>query len=189
MKTYRLGDLIKVTRGMSLSGDYYSTAGEIIRLTLGNFKESGGFKNNTSKDNLFYTGPVKEEFILNEGDIITPLTEQVVGLLGSTARIPESDKYIQSGDIGLIKCISDDIDDSFCYYLISSDFVRRQLSAAAQQTKIRHTSPEKIMGCTVHIPDIIEQRKIGRFLENIDKKIEINNKINDNLHQIYDMVA
>ena len=182
MEKYVLKDLISVKRGMSLSGEYYSTEGDLIRLTLGNFQEEGGFKINTSKDDLYFTGPVKDEFILAEGDIITPLTEQVVGLLGATARIPESGKYIQSGDVALIKCISDKIDDGYCYYLISSDVVRKQLSAAAQQTKIRHTSPEKIMDCEVFIPEVKEQRKVAKLLDGINKKIELNNKINDNLH-------
>lgn len=183
MEKYVLKDLISVKRGMSLSGEYYSTEGDLIRLTLGNFQEEGGFKINTSKDDLYFTGPVKDEFILAEGDIITPLTEQVVGLLGATARIPESGKYIQSGDVALIKCISDKIDDGYCYYLISSDVVRKQLSAAAQQTKIRHTSPEKIMDCEVFIPEVKEQRKVAKLLDGINKKIELNNKINDNLAQ------
>ena len=188
MKKYKLKELINVKRGMSLSGEYYATEGNLIRLTLGNFQEEGGFKINTSKDDLFFTGPVREEFILSEGDIITPLTEQVVGLLGSTARIPESGKYIQSGDVALIKCISDELDDGYCYYLISSDLVRRQLSVAAQQTKIRHTSPEMIMDCEVFIPDVKEQRKIANLLDAINKKIELNNRINDNLAQYASMI-
>lgn len=188
MEKYVLKDLISVKRGMSLSGEYYSTEGDLIRLTLGNFQEEGGFKINTSKDDLYFTGPVKDEFILAEGDIITPLTEQVVGLLGATARIPESGKYIQSGDVALIKCISDKIDDGYCYYLISSDVVRKQLSAAAQQTKIRHTSPEKIMDCEVFIPEVKEQRKVAKILDGINKKIELNNKINDNLAQYASMI-
>ncbi len=188
MKKYKLKELINVKRGMSLSGMYYSAEGNLIRLTLGNFQEKGGFKINTSKDDLFFTGPVREEFILSEGDIITPLTEQVVGLLGATARVPESGKYIQSGDVALIKCISDKLDDGYCYYLISSDLVRRQLSVAAQQTKIRHTSPEKIMDCEVFIPEVNEQRKIANLLDAINKKIELNNKINDNLAQYVSMI-
>lgn len=185
MKKYKLKQLVDIKRGMSLSGEYYSTNGELIRLTLGNFQEKGGFKINTSKDDIYYTGPVKEEFILSEGDIITPLTEQVIGLLGSTARIPESGKYVQSGDIALVKSFSNAIDYDFCYYLISSSLVRRQLSAAAQQTKIRHTSPEKIMDCVVFLPEVKVQKKIAKLLDDINKKIELNNKINDNLqHQL-----
>ena len=191
LKKSRLGELIDVTRGASLSGEYYSTKGEYIRLTCGNFDyHNNCFKENTSKDNLFYTGEFREEFLLEKGDIITPLTEQAIGLLGTTARIPKSGKYIQSQDIALVKCKAGKIDPTFCYYLISSRLVRNQLSAAAQQTKIRHTSPDKIKACTVWIPELDEQITIGRLLASLDDKIHLNKRINDNLEamakQLYD---
>ena len=187
----KLGELVNVTRGMSLSGQYYSEKGELIRLTLGNFNmNGGGFKKNTSKSDLYFTGPVREEFILKKGDIITPLTEQSLGLLGTTARIPESGKYIQSQDVALVRCKPGKIDPNFCYYLVSSLSVKQQLSAAAQQTKIRHTSPEKIMSCTVWVPELQEQERIGALLTAIDSKIELNRSINRNLEalakQLYD---
>ena len=180
-----------MTRGASLSGEYYSTKGEYIRLTCGNFDyRNNCFKENTSKDNLFYTGEFRKEFLLEKDDIITPLTEQAIGLLGTTARIPESGKYIQSQDVALVKCKTGKIDPTFCYYLISSRLVRNQLSAAAQQTKIRHTSPDKIKACTVWIPELDEQRSIGRLLASLDDKIQLNKRINDNLEamarQLYD---
>ena len=150
----------------------------------------GGWKTNTSKDDLYFTGTVKDDFILEKGDIITPLTEQSIGLLGTTARIPESEKYIQSQDVALVKCNIELIDSNFCYYLISSNIVRQQLSTAAQQTKIRHTSPDKIKGCTVWIPELSIQEKIGRILTDIDSKIVLNREINQNLEamakQLYD---
>lgn len=188
---YKLRDLIDVTRGMSLPGEYYSETGEYIRLTMGNFNyNGGGFKENTSKTDIYYTGPVRDEYILNKGDIITPLTEQAIGLLGTTAMIPESGKYIQSQDVALITCKEDKIDHLFCYYLISSDLVKKQLSAAAQQTKIRHTSPDKIMDCTVWIPEMELQKSIGKTLYDIDQKITINTNMNAQLEamakQLYD---
>ena len=188
---YKLGDLVEVTRGASLSGQFYAEEGELIRLTLGNFNmNGGGFKENTSKTDLYFTGPVKDEFILNKGDIITPLTEQSLGLLGTTARVPESGKYIQSQDVALVRCKEGLLDPNFCYYLISSSIVRQQLSAGAQQTKIRHTSPDKIKDCTVWVPEFEEQKKIGRILSDIDEKITLNRQINDNLEamakQLYD---
>lgn len=191
LKKSRLGELIEVTRGASLSGEYYSTKGEYIRLTCGIFDyHNNCFKENTSKDNLFYTGEFREEFLLEKGDIITPLTEQAIGLLGTTARIPKSGKYIQSQDIALVKCKAGKIDPTFCYYLISSRLVRNQLSAAAQQTKIRHTSPDKIKDCTVWIPELDDQKAIGRLLASLDEKIQLNKRINDNLEamakQLYD---
>ena len=191
MTKYKLSELVEVTRGASLSGQFYAEEGKLIRLTLGNFNmNGGGFKENTSKTDLYFTGTVRDEFILNEGDIITPLTEQSLGLLGTTARIPESGKYIQSQDVALVRCKKGLLDPNFCYYLISSSIVRQQLSAAAQQTKIRHTSPEKIKDCTVWVPDFDVQKNIGRILTDIDNKIAINRRINDNLEamakQLYD---
>ena len=191
LKRYRLGELLAVTRGASLSGEYYSTSGEYVRLTCGNFDyQNNSFKENTSKDNLFYTGEFKPKFLMEKGDIITPLTEQAVGLLGSTAIIPESGKYIQSQDVAKITCDESKLDKDFAYYLISSQMIKRQLSAGAQQTKIRHTSPDKIKECVVWIPAIDEQSKIGKLLSDIDRKIALNREINRNLEamarQLYD---
>lgn len=182
LKKYKLGEILDVTRGASLSGEFYATEGEYIRLTCGNFDyQNGCFKENKSKDNLYYVGGFKPEFLMEEGDIITPLTEQAIGLLGSTAIIPESRKYIQSQDVAKIVCKGDLLDKDFAFYLISSALVKQQLSAAAQQTKIRHTSPDKIKNCTVWIPKLIDQKRIGKLLRSLDRKIELNRAINQNL--------
>ena len=191
LKKYKLGEILDVTRGASLSGEFYAPEGEYIRLTCGNFDyQNNCFKENKSKDNLYYTGDFRSEFLMGKGDIITPLTEQTIGLLGSTAIIPESGKYIQSQDVAKIICKEDLLDKDFAFYLISSTLVKQQLSAAAQQTKIRHTSPDKIKDCTVWIPELAEQKRIGKLLRSLDRKIELNRAINQNLEamakQLYD---
>lgn len=189
---HTLGELLDVTRGMSLPGSNYATSGDLIRLTLGNFDYAGNcFKENTSKDNIYYSGVVPKEFIMKAGDIITPLTEQTPGLLGTTARIPESGKYIQSQDVALIKCKTDKLDPLFCYYLVSSSMVKQQLAAGSQQTKIRHTSPDKIKACVVYIPEELSiQHRIGALLTDIDDKIALNCKACAELEalakQVYD---
>ena len=182
MKKYKLGELIEISRGASLSGKYYATKGEYIRLTCGNFDyRNNCFKENTSKDNLYYVGEFKPEFLLEEGDIITPLTEQAIGLLGSTALIPESGKYIQSQDVAKVTCNEELLDKKYAFYLLSSDIVKQQLSAGAQQTKIRHTSPDKIKDCTVWIPNLDVQKRVGQLLSDIDAKIALNRAVNHNL--------
>ena len=180
---HKLGELIDVKRGASLSGEFYATQGDYVRLTCGNFDyQNNSFKVNTSKDNLYYIGDFKSEFLMDKGDIITPLTEQAIGLLGSTAWVPKSGKYIQSQDVAKIIPNEERLDKKFCYYLISSRKVKQQLSAAAQQTKIRHTSPDKIKDCVVWIPSLEEQNNIGQFFYDIDSKIAHNRLINDNLY-------
>lgn len=184
LKKYKLGEILDVTRGASLSGKFYAAEGEYVRLTCGNFDyQNNCFKENKAKDNLYYIGDFKPDFLMKEGDIITPLTEQAIGLLGSTAIIPESGKYIQSQDVAKIVCKEHLLDKDFAFYLISSNLVKQQLSAAAQQTKIRHTSPDKIKDCIVWIPELEEQKRIGKLLRTIDLKIELNRQLNHNLEQ------
>ena len=64
----------------------------------------------------FYAGEIPPEFVLESGDMLVTMTEQAVGLLGSTLIVPEDDRnrlrvllthllkwqfqYIQLGDRG-----------------------------------------------------------------------------------------
>ena len=47
------------------------------------------------------------------------------------------------------------------------------------------------MDCVVYIPDLLSQRKIGKLISGIDKKIDVNEKVNHNLYYKFqsDMVA
>ena len=70
---YKLGEILNVTRGASLSGEFYATEGKYIRLTCGNFDyRNNSFKENKSKDNLFYIGEFKPEFLMKVGGYYYP---------------------------------------------------------------------------------------------------------------------
>ena len=70
MKKCKLGDVLDVKRGTSLSGQYYAELGDKIRLTLGNFDyPNEGFKYNTSKKDIYFT--VGEDKLLASWDIKT----------------------------------------------------------------------------------------------------------------------
>lgn len=178
MNKIKLGDVLDFKRGMSVVGEFYSNEGSYIRLTLGNFTyPECGFKLNTSKDDLYYNGPIRKEFIMKKGDIITPLTEQVRGLLGNTATIPVDDLYIQTQDVAKLIPNEDILDKRFAYYLVSSPVVKKQLDAGSQQTKIRHTSPDKLKDCYAYLPKLDIQKKIAKLMDSFGEKIENNNKI------------
>ena len=182
MEKVLLGDVLDVQRGASLSGEFYSESGNRIRLTLGNFDyPSGGFKINTSKKDIYFTGPINPKFILKKGDLITPLTEQVAGLLGTTAFIPEDNVYIQSGDIGLVTTNENRLLKGYAYYLLNSSIIKRQLGASAQQTKIRHTSPDAIKSCVAWIPSLDQQLRITNILGTLDKRLELCRKMTASL--------
>jgi type I restriction enzyme S subunit len=185
MNKIKLGDVLDFKRGMSVAGEFYSNEGRYVRLTLGNFTyPECGFKFNTSKEDLYYTGTIRKEFIMKKGDIITPLTEQVRGLLGNTATIPEDGLYIQTQDVAKVIPNETKIDKRFAYYLVSSPTVKKQLDAGSQQTKIRHTSPNKLKDCYAYLPELNTQKKIVKLLDSIKDKIETNNKINAELESM-----
>ena len=173
---HKLGKLLRITRGASLPGTGYADEGRYLRLTLANFHEEGGFKDFKSTQGKYFIEPFDSRFLMHKGDLITPLTEQSPGLLGSVAFIPCDDLYIQSQDVGLITCNTEKLDKTFAYYLFLTHSVREQISARSQQTKIRHTSPDKIADVEVHIPDMPTQLRIAGVLGSIDEKIELNRK-------------
>lgn len=74
LKKYKLGEILDVTRGASLGGEFYATEGEYIRLTCGNFDyRNNCFKKNDSKKNIFYTGEFRGNNISLIKEILLPL--------------------------------------------------------------------------------------------------------------------
>ena len=91
LKKYKLGEILDVTRGASLSGEFYAAKGEYVRLTCGNFDyQNNCFKENKAKDNLYYIGDFKPDFLLKEGDIITPRQNRLLGCLALPLSFPKA---------------------------------------------------------------------------------------------------
>ena len=178
-KRYKLGELLRVKHGWAFKGEFFSDTGVQSILTPGNFYESGGFKANPLKDR-FYSGDYPKEYLCSKGDLVVAMTEQAAGLLGSTAIVPEDNRYLHNQRIGLISC-NESLNKDFAYYLFMTQSVRQQISRSASGTKVKHTSPEKIYDVQVDIPKIQTQKNIAFFLSSLDKKIQINNQINQEL--------
>ena len=182
MNRMKLGEILSVKHGWAFKGEYFAEDGEQSILTPGNFFEKGGFKPNNGKER-YYTGTYPKEYLCHKGDLIVAMTQQAEGLLGSTALVPENDKYLHNQRIGLITCDEKRLNKLFAYYLFMTKSVREQLERSSSGTKVKHTSPEKIYDVEEEIPDVISQQKIANLLWSIDEKIANNNAINDNLEQ------
>ena len=182
MNRMKLGEILSVKHGWAFKGEYFAEDGEQSILTPGNFFEKGGFKPNNGKER-YYTGVYPKEYLCHKGDLIVAMTQQAEGLLGSTALVPENDKYLHNQRIGLITCDEKRLNKLFAYYLFMTKSVREQLERSSSGTKVKHTSPEKIYDVEVEIPDVISQQKIANLLWSVDEKIANNKAINDNLEQ------
>lgn len=140
----KLGDLLEIKHGYAFQGEYFANAGSHIVLTPGNFNEEGGFKDKGDKEK-WYNGPIPSDYVLNEGDLIVAMTEQAEGLLGSSAIIPRSGRYLHNQRLGLVQVRDQsEADEGFLYYLFNSKPVRQQIRGSASGTKIRHTAPSRI---------------------------------------------
>lgn len=74
-------------------------------------------------------------------------------------------------------------DADFIYYFLTQDKITSYLHSIAEQStsaypSIKYTDVEDIEIC---LPNLQLQKKVSKFLRLLDKKIELNKKINDNL--------
>lgn len=175
MKTWRdckLGDLLVIKHGFAFLGEHFGSTGTHVVLTPGNFLEEGGFKERSEKAK-WYNGPIPDDYVLNEGDLIVAMTEQAEGLLGSSALIPRSGVYLHNQRLGLVQ-IRDrkQADQHFIYYLFNSKPVRQQIRGSASGTKIRHTAPSRIADVKVSVPPLPVQQRIAGILSAYDELME-----------------
>ena len=153
LREAQLGEGIHIKHGFAFKGEFFSDSGQYIVLTPGNFNEQGGFRIRPGKDRA-YSGDIPDEFILSENDLIVAMTEQGPGLLGSSALVPEDNRFLHNQRLGFVDRIDNRIFDKlFLYYLFNTHNVRGQISGSASGTKVRHTSPERIYRVRVKIPD------------------------------------
>lgn len=174
---------IHVKHGYPFKSEFFSDFGNYIVLTPGNFYEEGGFKRQAGKEK-FYTGEVPEDYLHKKGDLIVAMTEQAIGLLGSCAIVPESGIYLHNQRLGLITTNEAEVLKNFIYHLFKTSTVREQIRLTSSGSKVKHTSPERIYAVKVPLPPVEEQQKIVQVLNSLDKKIELNNRINAELEMM-----
>lgn len=172
-----------IKHGFPFKSEFFADEGELIVLTPGNFFEAGGFKRESGKEK-FYFGDAPDEYILDEGELLVAMTEQAAGLLGSCAYIPESGVYLHNQRLGLISVSKNLLDKDYVYHLFRTKSVREQIRRTSSGSKVKHTSPERIYDVKVPLPRLDEQERIATILNALDKKIQINDRINSQLESL-----
>ena len=185
MRKCKLGDLFKIKQGFAFKSEKYLKDSKYVLCTLGNFSSDNNFKMNRNKWN-YYPDEFSHEFVLKEGDLIIPLTEQTYGLFGNSAFVPKTEgfQFVLNQRVGKIIINEQLVDKYYLHYLLSMDIVRMQIEATAKGTSQRNTSPDKMYDVMVWIPELAEQKRIGKLLYSIERNINNNNAINDNLEQV-----
>lgn len=185
-KEFKLGEIINVKHGYAFRGEYFSETPTLdILLTPGNFSIGGGFKQGKLK---YYNGDYPISYKLNEGDIIVTMTDlsKEGDTLGYSAKIPKHNeiRYLHNQRIGLLQFTNEDFCKDYIYWVLRSRDYQKFIVNSATGSTVKHTSPSRICEYVFSAPDLPTQTTIAEILSSLDDKIELNNKINQELETL-----
>ena len=161
---------IGIAHGFAFASEHFASHGKYRLTTPGHFYEAGGFRDIGEKQK-YYDGPVPCDYVLRPGDLIVAMTEQADGLLGSAAVIPKVHGYLHNQRLGRVKSLSSEIELDYLFYIFNSPSYRAKVRETAAGTKVKHTSPGKLLEISVRLPPIPEQRAIAGVLSDVDELI------------------
>lgn len=157
----RLGDICSIKHGFAFKSQFFTNEKSIyILLTPGSFYESGGYRDQGEKTK-YYIGNIPEGFILKKGDFLFAMTEQAVGLLGSSLVVPESDKYLHNQRLGLVQVVDNfEWHNDFFFHQFNTEKFRAAVQSSASGVKVRHTSPNKLGAIIITFPKTLQEQKL-----------------------------
>jgi type I restriction enzyme S subunit len=164
-----LAGMAAILHGFGFQSQYFKPVGKYLLTTPGHFHETGGFRDVGDKQK-FYDGPLPDGYLLNEGDLIVAMTEQADGLLGSAALVPAGETYLHNQRLGKVKVLSPDVSLAFLYRIFNSNAYRAKVRETAAGTKVKHTSPSKLLEILIPFPPTkVEQEEIAKVLSDVDE--------------------
>lgn len=162
-----MGTLFSVKHGFAFKSEYFTDTGEFVLLTPGNFHEEGGYRERGDKQK-FYVGSIPTGYILAKDDLLVAMTEQAPGLLGSPILVPESNRFLHNQRLGLID-LKPSTERLFVFHLFNTKAVRNQIQASSTGTKVKHTSPSKILSIEIPVPPLTLQQEFARRIAAVER--------------------
>ena len=78
---------------------------------------------------------------------------------------------------------NENVDSRFLYYLLTQQSFFDYVMSGTKGCKMPRGDKQQIMQWHIHLPSLVEQKKIAGVLSTLDAKIQLNRRINDNLEQ------
>ena len=185
LKKYALSDVCTIVPGFAFKSNEFGS-GENIAVKIKDIEPpSVNIKN---AERVCFTP--QDKFRLSKGDYIMAMTGATIGKVGKL-QIDAKNVYINQR-VCKFNPITNVCDKEYLYYVLSApsfrNFIYNNVDSKLAQPNIGHPTIYKY----THLfpTDIKEQKLIASVLNNIDRKIELNKQINDNLEatakQLYD---
>ena len=108
----------------------------------------------------------------------------LISMIGTVGEICLVSKYPDFAikNVGLIKTKNKHL-ARYLYYYLKSPIAQNDIKARLKGTTQQYLSLEEIRNFPIKLPPLETQKKIAKMLSAFDDKIELNNKINENLEQ------
>lgn len=187
LKREKIGKYIDVLTDYHSNGSYESLREHVTLLSEKNYAvmiRTLNFERNDFSEDLIYVDKQAYDFLskskVRPDDILT----NKIANPGSIYIMPDLECPVTCGmNLFLIR-FSPDVNQRYMYYCMKNS--EAYIKSFAHGTTTKTITKEEIRDIDLLInTDITEQNKIAAVLTSIDKKISLNNKINDNLqHQL-----
>ena len=125
-----------------------------------------------------------DEFVKNQKELNEQtLLVSINGTIGNVAKY-NNEPCILGKSACYINVIKE-VDKEFIYYVLTSANFKRNITNEATGTTIKNVSLKQMREYKFNIPcNIADQRRIVSILSSLDRKIELNNKINADLEEM-----
>ena len=180
-KEVRLGDVCNIITGFPFPGKKYSKEG--IRVVRGDNVTIGNLRWDTEKDKRWNEPFDKTEYYsLQANDIVIGMDGSRVGK--NKARIKEEDLPLLLAQ--RVACVRHNelAEQDYLYYNIFSKKFIAYVNSIHTGSAIPHISQKQIEDYKILLPNLETQRRIASILSSLDRKIELNNKINADLEEM-----
>jgi type I restriction enzyme S subunit len=186
-KEYKLGEIAEIQNGYAFKSSEFAEKGVPI-IKIKNIVPPGVVLD----DVQFYNNDITtklEKFVVKKKDFLISMTgstvNQMASAVGKMARYGFSKPSLMNQRVAKIYSTSDKVIDDYLFYYLNRFDVQFELaSSASGSANQANISPEQLKSYLVKVPDIKTQRGIAEILSSIDDKIELNNKINQELESL-----
>lgn len=178
METIKFGNIAEFRNGLNFSKESHGNGCYIIGVS--------DFQDRLVPDyghlsEINPHGIAKEEDYLRRHDIIFVRSNGNKKLVGRSLYINSDIKALFSGFCIRARIVSKKIKPLYCAYYTRTEQFRSQIFSGAGGTNIQNLSQGILSNIHIPCPPIDVQDKIVKVLQNLDRKIEINKKINAEL--------
>ena len=177
-KEVRLGDVCSELSDGLHKAPKFIVNGEYIfvnakNLYNGYILDNDPTKKTSREEYLKYKKPLGKHTILYSID----------GTIGNIARY-RGEKCVLGKGACYLNCNPQIVESSYLYYQLQGPHFKSYIHLMSTGSTIKHISLKTMREYVFELPSLTDQRRIASILSSLDRKIELNNKINADLEEM-----